>query len=547
LKDWVSVNGSQTMIYQSGNFSLDTQTYGLEFNGEKHSIEPQAFDLLIYLIKNRERVVTRDELFDNLWQGRIVTESALNAQLKTARKAIGDNGKQQGIIKTFHRRGYQFIAEIIESGASGPGSEIDAKLASQQPLLLPDKPSIAVLPFQNLSKDPQQEYFSSGITEDIITELSRFHDLFVIARNSTSVYGDKAMNVRDIGRDLGVQYVLEGSVRMAGKRVRVTVQLIDALTDHHLWADRYDRELEDIFAVQDEITETIVSTLAGRVEEATLQRARRKSTDNLAAYEYVLQADLGIWPSTAEKTAWARQMYIKATDHDPLYARAYAGIANTYFLDWGYMLGEDPDDDLELAFEYAQKAVALDDADNRSHMVLAVAYVFRREYTQAQIHQQKAIALNPNDADVLARMCYLLPLLGKHEEAVELGEKAFRLNPYNPRWYLTFLGGAYYAAGRYEDAIVAFEGSHNSYPDDAAWLAASYAQSGRLDEAQAIMSEYLSSAGSEPWWSRVPASAADVGRDPTGFIKYFIYMFPFKDQADLDHHLDGMRKAGLPE
>jgi len=535
------------MIYQSSNFSLDTKSYGLERNGEKHSVEPQVFDLLIYLIEHRNRVVTRDELLDNLWQGRIVTDSALNARLKTARKAVGDNGKRQGIIKTIHRRGYQFIADIAESGAGEPESEIDARETPQHPLPLPDKPSIAVLPFQNLSDDPQQEYFSSGMTEDIITELSRFHDLFVIARNSTSVYRDKAVNLREIGRELGVQYILEGSVRKVGDQVRVTAQLIDATTDHHLWADRYDRSLKDIFAVQDEITETIVSTLAGRVGEATLQRARRKTTDNLASHDYVLQADEDIWHYTKEKTAWARQMYLKAIELDPQYARAYAGVANTYVSDWGFLWGEDPDADLQQAFECAQKAVALDDADNRAHKILAIAYVFQQEYAQSRVHQQKSIALNPNDADCLAEMGYLLPLLGEHEEAVEVSEKAIRLNPYNPRWYLTFLGGAYYAVGRYEDAITAIEGSLNSHPDDGAFLAASYAQSGRLDEARALMSDYLESAGAEPWWSNVPESAKDVERDPTGYLKYFTYMYPFKVQADLDHHIDGLRKAGLPE
>ena len=211
------------------------------------------------------------------------------------------------------------------------------------------------------------------------------------------------------------------------------------------------------------------------------------------------------------------------------------------------MWGESPDDDLQQGFEYAHKAVALDDGDNRSHWVLALVYVFRHEYSRARFHQEKAVVLNPNDADVLAHMGYLLPLLGKHEEAVEMGEKAVRLNPFHPRWYLTFLGAAYYAAHRYADAITAYEGSLNSYPDDAVWLAASYAQWGKLDKARAVMSDYLNSSGANPWWSNVPESAAEVERDPTGFLKYIIYMYPFKDQADLDHHLDGLRKAGLSE
>ena len=535
------------MIYQNPNFSLDTQLYLLERIGEQVEVEPQVFDLLIDLIENRNRVVARDELLDQLWKGRVVSESALTARLKAARKAVGDSGSTQNIIQTIHGRGYRFIADIAELSKSRPASEIGENLASQQTLPLPDKPSIAVLPFQNLSDAPKQDYFSGGITEDIITALSRFHDLFVIARNSTLVYSGKAVNVRDVGRELGVQYVLEGSVQKAGNQVRVSAQLIDATTDHHLWADRYDRELKDIFAVQDEITETIVSTIVGRVEEATLERARRKSTDNLASYDYVLRADEKIYYFTREETVRSRQTFFKAMELDPQYARAYSGVAMTYISDWGFLWGESPADDLQQAFEYAQKAVALDDADNRSHAVLAIAYVCRHEYAQARVHQQKSIALNPNDADILAHMGYLLPLLGEHEEAVESGERAIRLNPYYPRWYLSFLDGAYYAAHRYADAIAAFEGIQSSFPDDLAWLAASYAQLGQHDKARALMSDYISSGETKPWWSNVPESEAEVERDPTGFLKYLIYMYPFKDQADLDHHIDGLRKAGLPD
>ena len=407
--------------------------------------------------------------------------------------------------------------------------------------------SIAVLPFENLSGDPKQEYFSSGITEDIITDLSRFQDLLVIARNSTQVYSGKVVKVKDVGGELCVRYVLEGSARMTGGKVRVNAQLIDAKTDHHVWANRYDRELKDIFAVQDEITETIVSTLVGRLEKASLDRAKGKTTANMAAYDYILRADEDVFNYTKEKNAWSRQMYLQAIALDPLYARAYAGMALTYISEWAFFWGNSPDDDLLQASEYAQKAIALDDSNNRSHMVLAIAYLFQKKYAKARIHQEKAIALNPNDADVLAQMGYILPLLGYSEDGVETIERAVRLNPFYPNWYLTFLGGAYYAAHRYEDAIAAFEGSKNSYPDDAAWLAASYAQLGQIEHANQVMSGYLSSAGAEPWWQNAPKSAEKIERDPTGFLRYFVYMYPFKDRADLDHHIEGLRKSGLPE
>jgi TolB-like protein/two-component SAPR family response regulator/Tfp pilus assembly protein PilF len=421
-------------------------------------------------------------------------------------------------------------------------------------LALPDRPSVAVLPFVNMSGDGEQEYFSDGITEDIITDLSRFRSLFVIARDSSFTYKGKSAKVQEVGRDLGVQFVLEGSVRHAGNKIRVTAQLLDATTGYHVWAEHYDRELEDIFEVQDEITEMIVSTLAGRIDDAMLERTKRKSPGSLEAYDYVLRGDEnlwlyggGKWLDTKDKIARSRQNYLKAIELDPTYARAYEGVAYTYLTDWGFLLGQSPEEDLSRASEYAQKAVAIDDANNRAHHTLALTHVFSKNYEQARLHKSKAVTLNPNDADYLIRACYLLPLLDEHEDAIELGERALRLNPFHPTWYLTFLAFAYFTGRRYSEAITAFESAHDAYPDDAAELAACYAQSGQLDKARSLLSDFLRSAGPEPWWMNVPESAPHVERDPTGLLRYMVYMFPFKNPSDLDHLLDGLRKAGLPE
>ena len=508
-------------------------------------LDSRDYDLAIETAK---RLVKLEPLYEPAW--------------RLLMKAYHENGDRNHALKTFNRCQDILSQELgvdpematVELRDRITGGEfVGRQTPAPAPMKRTDNAesapdnSIAVLPFENLSGDPKQEYFSSGITEDIITDLSRFQDLLVIARNSTQVYSGKVVKVKDVGRELCVRYVLEGSVRMTGEKVRVNAQLIDAKTDHHVWANRYDRELKDIFAVQDEITEIIVSTLVGRLEKATLERARSKTTDNMVAHDYVLRADEDIFHYTKEKNAWARQLYLQAIELDPRYARAYAGIALTYISEWAFFWGNSPDDDLLRAFEYAQKAVTLDDSNNRSHMVLAIAYLFQKKYPQARIHQEKAIALNPNDADVLAHMGYILPLLGNSEEAVEMVERAVRLNPLYPNWYLTFLGSAYYSAHRYEDAIAAFEGSKSSYPDDAAWLAASYAQLGQIEHAHKVISGYLNSAGAEPWWQNAPKSAGMIERDPTGFLRYFVYMYPFKDQADLDHHIDGLRKSGLPE
>jgi TolB-like protein len=443
------------------------------------------------------------------------------------------------------------LAEEVRRGGDDGAGRLNAaaelQSARSEALPLPDKPSIAVLPFVNMSGDAEQQYFSDGITEDIITELSRFRDLFVIARHSSFAYRDNAASIEQVGRDLGVHYLLEGSVRKAGKTIRVSAQLVDAMSSHHLWAERYDRELEAIFAVQDEITQTIVATLAGRVEDATRERAKRKNPDSLAAYDYVLRGDEDVWVFTKERTARSRQLYQKAIELDSQYARAYAGVAHSYLSDWGFAWGESPDDDLDRALKYAQKAVALDDSDNRSHFVLAYAHVFQQNFVQARIHRDKAIALNPNDADVIMQMAFLSSYLGRHGEAIEMGEKAIRLNPYHPPWYLNFLGSTYYLAHQYSEAIAALEGARDALPDTAPWLAASYAQAGRLDEAHAEMANFATSVDAEPWWLNVPESTAEVEGDPTGLLRYMVYMYPFKNPADLDHLLDGLRKAEPPE
>lgn len=243
------------MRYVFEDFAFDTERREMHRGEVPLPVAPQVFDLLEYLIRNRERVISKDELINAVWSGRIISDEALTTRLNVARKAIGDNGLEQRSIKTFPRKGFRFVGEVHEEPTSG-----GAVLAAT-PLVLPDKPSIAVLPFTNLSSDPEQEYFADGLVEDIITGLSRSKTLFVIARNSTFTYKGKSVDIKRVGRELGVRYVLEGSVRKAGARIRVTAQLIDSATDAHLWADKFDRDLEDIFDLQDELTSNVVGAL----------------------------------------------------------------------------------------------------------------------------------------------------------------------------------------------------------------------------------------------------------------------------------------------
>ncbi len=265
------------MRFLFGDYALDTDRRELQSGAAVVPVTPQVFDLLDYLIRNRERVVSKDDLIDAIWNGRSVSDAALTTRLNAVRSAIGDSGQQQRLIKTLPRKGFRFVASVLET--QRPTGAPVAQMEQERPVLaLPDKPSIAVLPFQNLSDDPEQEYFADGMVEDIITGLSRSKLLFVISRNSSFTYKGKAVDIKQVGRELGVRYVLEGSVRRAGKRVRVTGQLIDASTDAHIWADKFDSDLEEIFDLQDRLTSSVIGAISPRTR-ARGNRARTSQTD----------------------------------------------------------------------------------------------------------------------------------------------------------------------------------------------------------------------------------------------------------------------------
>jgi adenylate cyclase len=353
------------------------------------------------------------------------------------------------------------VALLLTAGVLGryffpfPGQPQKAASTDSAPLPLPDKSSIVVLPFVNMSEDPNQEYFSDGITEDLTSDLSRISSLFVIARNSAFTYKGKAVKVQDVSREMGVRYVLEGSVRKAEDQVRITAQLIDATTGGHLWSQRYDRPLKDIFALQDDIVQKIVTTL--KLQLTLLERGAlvRKTTDNLEAYDSYLRGLEYYLRYTQETDAQAQQMFEKAITLDPQYAEAYALLSMTYGRQWGWGWSRDPQT-LERALALAQRAVALDDSLPRAHGALSLVLQMKRQSDQAIAEGERTIALDPNNADSYARQAGVLNLTGgKPEEALGLVEKAMRLNPRYPPWYLNELGTAYRRMGRYAEAIAA--------------------------------------------------------------------------------------------
>jgi adenylate cyclase len=391
-----------------------------------------------------------------------------------------------------------------------------------------DFPSIAVLPFANFGGDPEQDYFADGMTEDLITELSRFQEIRVIARNSVMAYKDKPVRVQEVGQDLGVRYVLEGSVRRAGGRVRITAQLIDAATGHHLWAERFDRDLADIFEVQDEVTSRIVATLAGKLVEHERRRARGGQTENLEAYDCVLRGR-ELWERfTPEDNLQARRLYQKAIELDPDYARAYASLAWTFLVEHSERWAGPEDQPLEQALRYARQGVMVNRASHSNHLALGQICLSKGLHDEALEALETAIALNPNDADGYAFLSRALTFAGRADEAIELIEKAQRLNPSAPRWYAWNLGMALYIARRHDEAVNAFRKGAPLGDVGYRWVAAAYGQLGREQEAKAAAAEYLK-------------------LTPDFSIGRHLELLPFQRPEDREHYAEGLRKAGLPE
>src|SRR5262245_8482606 len=283
-----------------GDHVLDPDRRELIRGSDAIAIGPQVFDLLTYLLRNRERVVTKDDLIDAVWGGRIVSESTLTSHINAVRKAIGDTGEEQRLVRTITRKGYRFVGDVRESATSERPDPAALHGPSAEALALPDRPSIAVLPFLNLSGDPSQDYFVDGVVEDIIAAMSRMSGLFVIARNSSFTYKDRAVDVKQVGRELGVRYLVEGSLRKSANRVRITGQLVDATTGANLWSERFEGRIDDIFALQDQMTANVVGAIAPQLQRAEIERAKHKPTESLDAYDCYLRAMAKLQHGTRE-------------------------------------------------------------------------------------------------------------------------------------------------------------------------------------------------------------------------------------------------------
>jgi adenylate cyclase len=431
-----------------------------------------------------------------------------------------DLGEQQ--VKNINRpiRAYRVL---IDGRSSAQGDEHSADPAAQAGAR---KPSIAVLPFVNMSGDPEQEFFADGLTEDIITELSRFRELLVISRNAVFVHKGKPVKAQQIAREFGVEYVVEGSVRKAGDRVRVTVQLIDGGTETHVWAERYDRRLEDIYEIQDEVTAAIAATLFGRVEAARHDRVQRKRTENMAAYEYVLAGKVLHHQSKPEANVEALRLLERAIALDPNYAHAHAWKACVTGQAWLHKWDQDPEASQRIIADELKIALALDDNDADVHRILAALHLNFNEHAKAAYHQERALSLNPNSDLIVVQQGELLTWVGRPEEGIEWVLRAIRLNPYHPARFWSHLGRAQYTARKHADAIQSY--SRLTAPDHThhAFLAAASAQLGNSTAAKAHAGEVLQ-------------------REPAFTVQRFLDTLHYQHESDTEHVREGLVKAGL--
>ncbi len=457
--------------------------------------------------------------------GEVYVSGSVHDQVAGKLTAAFDNLGEH-IVKNIakHVQIYRVRADIDEST-----SEVEAVTS----LPLPDKPSIAVLPFENMSGDPEQEYFADGIAEDILTGLSRFRWFFVIARNSTFTYKGRAVDVKKAARELGVQYVLEGSVRKAANRLRITAQLIDALTGRHVWAERYDRDLEDIFAVQDEITQSIVSSVAPEFLSAEIQRVQRKEVRNLDAWGCFVRANAHHSRFTEQDVTEAQRLLGMAIELDPAHAQAFCLLAFTHLLRVQFGWSNSPDRSIQEAAKAAEIAAVIDDRDAWAHTALGMVDLISRRYDDAIRRLEGAITLNPNLANAHGGLGQALALSGEFESADGHIQRAIRLSPMDPFlvYWFAHLGLAAFVAERYEDAVEwAAKTIHQNprFPGGHRLIAASFGQLGKKREARASVEELL---------RLIPGMRPDDVRKQV----------PFRKTADMERYVQGLRKAGLPD
>jgi len=454
------------MRYKFTEYILDTEKFELTRSGEVVRLEPQALELLVLLVRENDRVLSRDEINQEIWKGRVVSDAALRSRIRTLRQAVGDDGRSQHTIRTLSKKGFRFVAyvETFDAGEkSGVQIPVHAPATNQNEPRFRDltdsRPSVAVLPFTNLSGDTEQAYFSDGITEDIITALSKFRWFFVISRNSTFVYKGKAVDIKQVGRELGVRYVLEGSVRKSKNRMRISAQLVETGTGIHVWAERFDRELEDMFELQDEITSTIAAAVEPELAGSERHRAMRQSTENLGAWDLFHRGVAELWRQERDSIKAGIKLIRKATALDPNFGQAYGYLAFGAFLNLVYEWAESADDVLRQGLEDATKAVALDHRDYFAFQALGRLQTLAGEHQAALNALETCLHINPNFALGYVGLGEAHVYGGNPSKAIEYLDTAIQLSPNDPfKWDMYhYKASAYIRLGDFNRAIENFE------------------------------------------------------------------------------------------
>jgi TolB-like protein len=514
--------------------TLDTDRRELRRGDDVIAVEPQVFDLLVYLVQNRERVVSKDDLIATVWRNRIVSDSTLTSRINAARKAVGDSGDEQKLIRTVPRKGLRFVGDVHAASSADPAAQsvatADEIHEPRTALPLPDRPAIAVLPFINMSGEAEQEYFSDGISEDIITALSKLRWFFVIARNSSFVYKGKSVHMKQIAEELGVGYVVEGSVRKGGDRVRITVQLNDVATGSHIWAERYDRSLADVFAVQDEITEAIVAAIEPQLYAAENFRARRKPPDSMDAWDLVMRALSHYWRVTRQDNLVAQALLEKAIAIDPNYGQALGVLATSHTF-VAHMGWADQATSMPIAERAALAAIRADSEDPWAHLALGLVYLFGRRFDDSLAEMELALRLNPNFSLAQGYYGVVLSYCGRWQEGYLAAQRALRLSPRDP-FSAVYNGIAAYAQFIGRDYVKAMQLAREAIRQRADFVGAHRV----LTAAAAMAGE-----------AELAANALQELRraQPNISLAWLLTQMPIKETAEMQHYVEAFRRAGL--
>ena len=476
------------MRFSFEEFELDRELRELCRGGILVPIEPKVFDLLVYLIEHRDRVVTKDDLIATVWQGRIVSESALASAINAARAVVGDSGESQRLIKTFPRKGIRFVGALRTGADQESQAEAKVSVVNARGLALPDKPSIAVLPFRNISSDPEQEYFADGMVEDIIAGLARIKWLFVISRNSSFVYKTREVDTKQVGRELGVRYVLEGSVRKSGQQLRIATQLTDGESGAVIWVERYDAKLDDVFTLQDEISQRVIGAIEPNLRTAELNRVRRQRPNSLDAYDLVLRALPFAHTHVAEDAAIAIPLLAKAVELEPNYAAAHAPLALCYHS--RFSRAGLHEEDRTAAINHARAAMAFgaDDAASLGIAGFVIALDAHDRETALRAFD-KALAISNSDFFALCSSALTLSWMGTSDVAIERANRALRLSPFDPLNFVSYnaLAISYLQLNEFGQAYEVATRSVQTNPRfsvSRAFLTAALIKLGRKDEAE---------------------------------------------------------------